>query len=301
MKPKVALTTGDNRSENITNALDLIKDDINLTGKTDIFIKVNFVDIYNQITATHVDGVKALLAFLRERYNGKLSIGESTTPEPFADALKNYNYTDILKEYNVNVVDLMEDDWEILHLYNSDFQPMDIHYSRTMLKCDYLISISPPKTHDAVTTTLSIKNVVMGGPSHNYDDKQKIHQGPQAMNLNLYLMAIAHVPDLAVIDGMVGMEGDGPVEGDAIDWGIAIASQNAVAADSLGSNLMGFPAETVGYLYYLAKKGYGVNETSQMEILGENPSTCQMRFKPHKWYEWQKTWPDERVNKILGL
>ena len=69
MKPKVALTAGDSRHDNIRKALDLINEDIDLTGKSDVFIKVNFVDVNNQVAATHVDGIRALLEFLRERYS----------------------------------------------------------------------------------------------------------------------------------------------------------------------------------------------------------------------------------------
>ncbi|MBN2240753.1 MAG: DUF362 domain-containing protein [Dehalococcoidales bacterium] len=301
MKPKVAFTAGDSRYENIGKALDLLKDDIDLTGKKDVFIKVNFVDLENEVAVTHVDGVRALLEFLRERYTGKISIGESTERESAMYGFRHFGYLDVLKEHNVNIVDLREDEWEILHLYNSEFQPMDIHYSKTMLECDYLISIGPPKTHDSATVTMSIKNITMGAVSHPHDDKHKIHQGPPVMNLDLYLMAIEHLPELAIIDGMVGMEGNGPVAGDPVDWGIAIASRDAVAADSLGSSLMGFPPETVGYLYYLAQKGYGVGDLEQMEIVGDNPDKYRKHFKPHPWYDWQQKWADEQVNKIIGL
>jgi hypothetical protein len=67
---KVALTAGDNRSENIRNALELIQEDIDLTGKSDVFIKVNFVDTEIQAAATHVDAVRPLLEFIRARYDG---------------------------------------------------------------------------------------------------------------------------------------------------------------------------------------------------------------------------------------
>ena len=68
MKSRVAFTAGGNRSQNIEAALRLIENDINLTSKSDLFIKVNFVNMEIQAAATHVDGVRTLLQFLRERY-----------------------------------------------------------------------------------------------------------------------------------------------------------------------------------------------------------------------------------------
>lgn len=301
MKPKVSLTTGENRSTNVENALNLIKDDIDLSGKKDVFIKVNFVDVHNQICATHVEGVRPLLKFIRERYEGTLRIGESHIFTDIPEAFKNYGYLDTCKEFDAEIVDLKHDEWEMIQIFDTEFQPFEIHYSKTMLDCDYLISITPPKAHDSVLVSMAIKNVVMGGPSHTYDDKVKVHQGPGVMNLNLFMMAIKHLPDLSIIDGFIGMEGDGPLWGEAVDWKIAVASCDAVAADSLIADMMGFSPESVGYLYYLAQKGYGAGKISQMDILGANPDDHRRTFKPHSRYEEQKQWHDERVTGYLGI
>ncbi|MFC1900154.1 DUF362 domain-containing protein [Chloroflexota bacterium] len=300
MKPKVALTKGANRSENIDKALRLIEKDIDLTRKSNLFIKVNFVLTDNQLAATHVDGVRTLLKFLRERYNGNITIGESTLG-PVSKGFENYGYLDLVKEFDVELVDLNDGECEMFELYNSELQPMKVHFSRQLLASDYLISIGPSKTHDFVVVTLSIKNVIMGGVSFNHDDKIKIHQGHPVMNLNLYLMASRCLPRLSIIDGYTGMEGEGPGIGDPVNWGIAVASCSAVAADCLTASLMGFDISDIGYLWYLQKKGYGIGDISQMDIIGENPEQCRHSFKPHPEFSRQKQWRDERINKIMNL
>ncbi|MBN2239131.1 MAG: DUF362 domain-containing protein [Dehalococcoidales bacterium] len=300
MTAKIALTAGNDRYRNIGNALNLIEDEIDLTGKSDIVIKVNFVNTRIQVASTHVEGVKALLDFLRKRYDGKITIAEFSLQVPARDAYENFGYMDLLKDYDVDMVDLADDDSEIFHLYDSRLQQMDIHYSKRMLNNDYLISIGPPKTHDIVIVTHSIKNIVMGGPV-KYADKVRIHQGPVAANLDLYLMATRNLPDLAVIDGFTAMEGDGPIFGEAVDWRIAVAGCDPVAADCFTTDLMGFSPEEIGYLYYLARKGYGNGSIEDMEIFGENPDDHRRQFKPHPGYRRQKQWADERVNKIIGL
>ncbi|MFC2020456.1 DUF362 domain-containing protein [Chloroflexota bacterium] len=300
MKPRVAFTATGSRSQNIETALRLIESDIDLTGKSDLFIKVNFVNTEIQGAATHVDGVRSLLQFLRERYRGKITIGESTLG-PASRGFERYGYLDLVKEFNVELVDLNKGDWEILQLYDSELQPMKVHFAQQMLKSDYLIAIGPPKTHDSVVVTLSVKNVVMGGVSYTHSDKRKIHQGPPAMNLNLCLMASKHLPELSIIDGFTAMEGDGPEYGDVVDWGIAVASCDAVAADSLVAGLMGFDISDIGYLWYLQEKGCGVGDTGQMEILGACPEKYRRKFKPHSTHVWQKQWRDDRVNKLLLL
>ena len=300
MKSRVAFTAGGNRSQNIEAALNLIENDINLTGKSDLFIKVNFVNMEIQAAATHVDGVRTLLQFLRERYSGKITIGESTLG-PALRGFERYGYLDLVKEFGVELVDLNEGNWNILDLYDSELRPMKIHFARQMLESDYLVAIGPPKTHDSVVVTLSIKNVVMGGVSYTHNEKRKIHQGPLVMNLDLYLMAIAHLPELSIIDGFTAMEGNGPEYGDVVDWGIAAAGCDAVAVDSLVAGLMGFDISDIGYLWYLQEKGHGVGDINRMEILGEDIEKYRRKFKPHSAFAWQKQWRNDRVSKLLDL
>jgi uncharacterized protein (DUF362 family) len=300
MKSRVAFTARGSRHGNIAAGLDLIRDDIDLSGVSDLFIKVNFVSTTIHLAATHVDGVRALLEFLRERYTGKITIGEATRT-PATDGFKRYGYMDLVPEFGVELVDLNHEDFEIIRLYDPGLRSMDIHYSKRILHCGYLVSIGPPKTHDSAIVTLSLKNIVMGAVSQNHGDRHKMHAGPPAMNLDLYLAAAKRLPDLSIIDGFTGMEGNGPENGDPVDWGIAVASADAVAADSLVSGLMGFPYTEVGYLWYLQAKGYGTGNPEDMEILGDDPAKYQKRFKPHPWYEWGKKWQDEKVSKIVGL
>jgi uncharacterized protein (DUF362 family) len=300
MKSKIAFTAGGDRSQNIEAALRLIESDIDLTGKSDLFIKVNFVNTEIQAAATHVDGVRTLLQFLRERYSSKITIGESTLG-PADRGFKRYGYLDLVKEFDVELVDLNKGSWEILQLFDSELRPMKVHFARQMLESDYLIAIGPPKTHDSVVVTLSIKNVVMGGVSYTHNEKREIHQGPPVMNLDLYMMASKRLPELSIIDGFTAMEGDGPEYGDTVDWRIAVASCDAVAADCLVATLMGFDISDIGYLWYLQKKGYGAGDTSQMEILGENIDKYRMQFKPHSRFAWQKQWRDDRVYNLLDL
>ena len=64
--------------------------------------------------------------------------------------------------------------------------------------------------------------------------------GNRGLSYNLFQLAqIGVQPDLAVLDGVVGMEGNGPVRGTPIEQGVIIASTDWLAADRLGVELMG--------------------------------------------------------------
>jgi uncharacterized protein (DUF362 family) len=310
VKSKVGLAKGGSRRENVRQALDLIQDDIDLTGKSNVFVKVNFVSSTNQLAATHVDGVRALLEFLRERYDGKITIGESAevpTMEPY----RRFGYTDLVRDFSVELVDLSEGDWVPVDVYDSSLGKMTLRYSKQVADSDYRIVIGPAKTHNVVVATLSIKNLAMGslyckpGPGAGIpnpeSDKHKMHQGHPVHNLNLYLLTRYCKPDLSIIDGYLGMDGDGPIDGKPVEWQVAIASRDPVAADCLTAHMMGFPITEVGYLWYCAKKGIGVGDLEQMEVLGADVQECCRRFEPPPDYEVQKRWRDEKVASLLGL
>jgi len=273
MKPLVALIKGGNRSENIAKSLLLNEGQIDLKNKNNVLIKVNFSSFDNKLGATHVEAVRILLQFLRERYDGNITIGETTTDK---NEYEKFGYLELEKEFGVKLVNLKKSEWEFVDVYDSALCPMKLHFSKQVIDSDYRIAIGPAKTHDQVIATLSIKNLAMGGlsgsPAHG--DKFKLHQGYPVHNLDLYLLAKRYPPQLSIIDGYIGMEGNGPCGGDPVDWGVAISSCDPVAADSLAAQLMGFKISDIGYLWYCHRKGLGASDIDEMNIIGANPMDC---------------------------
>ena len=128
-----------------------------------------------------------------------------------------------------------------------------------------------------------------------------MHQGYAAHHLNLFLLAKLYPAHLSVIDGFVGMQGDGPTSGSPVDWRVAIAGQDAVSVDCLSAYLMGFNPEDVGYLWYVSRAGLGNESISQIEAIGEELDNLRLNFQPHPTYEKQLQWRDDRARKIAGL
>jgi uncharacterized protein (DUF362 family) len=89
-------------------------------------------------------------------------------------------------------------------------------------------------------------------------------------------------PDLGVIDGFVGMEGNGPVGGTAFDSRVALASRDALAADIIATKIMGFDPKRVLYLTSLTEAGLGQGDIEKIKVLGTPMSQCQYHFKPER-------------------
>jgi uncharacterized protein (DUF362 family) len=75
------------------------------------------------------------------------------------------------------------------------------------------------------------------------------------------------------------MEGNGPMNGTAVDHRICVVSPTWFAADRVGVELMGVDFAKVGYLNYCAKTGLGDPDLSKIEIIGES---IQNHIKTYK-------------------
>ena len=164
---------------------------------------------------------------------------------------------------------------------------------------NFIISAAKLKTHMLVGVTLSLKNIVVGAPIKDpgvgtpkrparggKSDKPIVHGGgPHGINYNLFTLASRLHPHLAVIDGYEGMEGQGPASGTPVAHKVCVASLDWLAADRVGTELMGVDFSKIGYLTYCAQAGnMGQADLSQIEILGP---ALKDHIKP---YQLPKEW-----------
>ncbi len=334
MKSRVALIRGNDRYDNITQALALIEDGVDLSDKKRILIKPNFVSTRRQLASTHVEAVRAVLDWLCPRYDGPITIGEGAAVSDTFNGYRNFGYLDLAEEYNVRFVDLNQDEWAPVQVYDRRVHPMPVRVARTTLESDFRISIGPPKTHDAVIVTLSLKNMVVGSmirgrggglfqrlgqllpdrltnsalaekvkghlSTVNRSDKFALHQGYHGLNLNLYALAKIIAPHLSVIDGFVGMEGSGPGSGEPVDLRVAIASTDFLAADAVATRLMGFDPDEVGYLHYCKLGGLGAGDLDDIAFAGNTTiEECAKKFRPHPTYRQQLEWRIPDVERYI--
>ena len=144
------------------------------------------------------------------------------------------------------------------------------------------------KTHNYVFVTLSIKNVIMASPLNDYkvNDKGLMHQAAPARNdllhYNMFHMGQEVFPDLAVIDGFVGIEGNGPAWGSPIASHVALASRDAVAADITATRVMGFDPRIVNYLNAMAEAGMGQGDYAKIQLVGTPLEQCVTKYKPNE-------------------
>lgn len=286
----VALIKSSTHYSGVQVALQLIADQIiqGLKNKRQVLVKPNFVSTRTSLAATHVDAVRAVLDFITNYYSGKIIVGEGPSAASFMDGLINFGYLDLEKEYGVEFVDLNEDEGVMVEGWDQRLNPLKLRIAKTVVESDYRISVTRPKTHDTAIITLSLKNMAVGSLVDH--DKSEIHRGFKAINLNIAKVAQLVMPHLGVIDGYIGMEGNGPIFGDPVKLGMAAASTDPVALDVVVARVMGFNPLDIGYLNHLIRWKVGEGDLSRITLRGVPIEEVEKKFRPHASYPDQLKW-----------
>jgi len=259
------------------------------------------------LCATHVDTLEGILEFLKSiKKIDNVIIAESAANAPTFEGFSNYGYFRLADKYPVKMVDLDTEGSQILYVFDEkDLRPHPVRYSSVILSPDsYVVSVARMKTHNWAVATLSLKNIVFGAPvkdpgfrldknskAGTKSDKSTVHgSGYRGINYNLYSIASRVHPDLAVIDGFEGMEGNGPRLGTPVDHRVCVAGTDWLAADRVAVELMGIDFGKIGYLNYSAQTGLGVADLDKIEIVGERISDHIKHYKLHDNIEEQLVW-----------
>ena len=278
---KVALVKGDDRKENVRQALELVGEGINLKGRRPV-IKVNFVSTYKPLSATHPDAVRPIVEFLRDRGEKNIAIAEGAAFGNTARGFREYGYEAMAKEYNLELIDLNNpDSWKVVFVIHPDLKPHPVKLAPIMVDPNhYIISVTRPKSHLQVGVTLTAKNVIMG--SIMIMDKVRMHPseaGNKVLDYNLFtVMQHLHI-DLGVIDGFEGMEGNGPVLGEPVDHRVAVVGTDYLAVDRVGTEIMGADFDYIRYLNYLWDWGFGEADLNKIQIIGDTIESCRKEYK----------------------
>jgi len=133
------------------------------------------------------------------------------------------------------------------------------------------------KTHHWAGVSLSLKNMFGVVPGVKYGwPKNLLHQnGVSGSIAALY----ASFPfDFAIVDGVVGMEGDGPLFGDPVPSGVLVMGRDGVAVDATGARLMGFDPGEIEHLAFMAWVGLGLTEVDRLSLRGANLSELRRKY-----------------------
>lgn len=140
-------------------------------------------------------------------------------------------------------------------------------------EADAIISVPVLKTHDQAELTLSLKNL----KGLEVDaEKRELHR--RGVFKGVADLVAAFKPAFAVVDGLVGQEGLGPVFGLPVEMGLILAGRDLVAVDAVASRVAGFKPDEILTTVIAAKQGLGTMDMTEIEVVGESIESVRRRF-----------------------
>jgi len=211
-----------------------------------VLLKPNFVE-YDPGAAINTDPRLVAAAALAIRRLGAASVTVGEGPGHRRDTqfvMTSSGLLDALAAVDVPFVDLNTAALVARRLH-SHFTDLDeLWLPRPVVDADVVVSMPKMKTHHWAGVTLSIKNCFGCVPGRIYGwPKNVLHWA--GLQQAIIDVGAAVRPHLQIVDGIVGMQGNGPIQGTPIPAGLLVFGDDPVATDVTAARLMGFDPERI--------------------------------------------------------
>jgi uncharacterized protein (DUF362 family) len=192
-----------------------------------------------------------------------------------ARAFDELGYTDLGRRLNVKLVNLSKDKRSRLHVRDGSALVL-LTVPETLMFAGFFISVPKMKTHSNEKMTCALKNQFGCIPRKSKTEYHPFMSGVLADLNRIYR------PDLVIVDGLVGMEGFGPSDGEPRKDGLIVCGRDPVAVDAVVARMMGFNPGRIPSIKSAAK--HGVGEYRDVRIVGDSQKIRAYRFVPWHAY-----------------
>jgi uncharacterized protein (DUF362 family) len=246
-------------------------------GKT-VLLKPNLVGLDPLgVMNTH----PALIAATREAFlrlgASQVLVGDGPALDRDTEAiLESVRLREYLGPLTDIFVDLNTDDVERVPLPTRASRLKELYLPKTVLGVDMVVSLPKLKTHHWAGVTLSLKNMFGVVPGSCYGwPKNVLHWA--GIDRAILDINAAVRPDFAIVDGIIGMEGNGPIQGTPKDCGVLIFGDDPVAVDATSCRVMGLVPEKIKYVRD-AGTMLGHVKADQIQQVGESIDAVRSPF-----------------------
>lgn len=146
-------------------------------------------------------------------------------------------------------------------------------------EADLVVNLARLKTHALCEVSLSVKNMFGAIPGLQKAEQHARFPGRTEFADMLCDLCLVTAPQINIIDGVCGMEGNGPAGGTLKKVGAVIASANPFAADIVAAKIMGYNEKEVGTIDCAVKRGLCPESIGGLEIIGEDYTKYVSSFK----------------------
>jgi len=247
---------------------------LDVRGKR-VLLKPNLVE-FDAATVINTDAavIAAALEVFTRLGAREVKIGEGPGHRrDTLDLADDAKYRTNVPKFESLFTDLNRDDVSPVRGFAGESQ---FYFPNAVLGADLIVSLAKMKTHHWAGATLSMKNFFGVVPGSIYGwPKNKLHYlgiSESIVALNRQFASKA----FAIVDGVIGMEGNGPIQGTPKPAGVLVMGRDLVAVDSTCARIMGIDPEKMDYLRMAADLGHV--HTERIEQRGETIASVQTNF-----------------------
>lgn len=223
---------------------------------------------------TDVAVVSAALEVFQQLGAAEVKIGEGPGHRRDTyDLAQQARYRKEVEKFDHLFVDLNRDDVSAVKNFANE---AEFYFPNTALGADLIVSLAKMKTHHWAGATLSMKNFFGVVPGSVYGwPKNTLHK----IGIDRSIVELARVfrKNFAIVDGIVGMEGNGPIQGTSKPAGVLVMGRDLRAVDATCCRIMGIDPARLEYL--ATSNGLGNFFEADIQQRGEEIASVRTNFK----------------------
>ena len=251
---------------------------MNLSGKK-VLIKPNALRTSraDEAIVTHPAVLKAVVEKVETLNPGAIIVGDNPGVASYGANEECFEKTGLMAAAKGYYQNIGND--PVTVAFSPEWMPQ-ASVSRIVMEADIIISLPRFKTHGLTVLSGAIKN------SYGFlcgAQKARLHKiagSPARFQEAVVDVFKIRVPDLFIMDAVVGMEGNGPASPDLRDIGQVLAADNAVAMDAVVATMMGCDPENLRFLQKAANDGLGDYNLNQINIVGRLEKIDHFKLPP---------------------
>ncbi|MBA3013281.1 MAG: DUF362 domain-containing protein [Desulfobacula sp.] len=224
---------------------------------------------------THPALLRAVVEKIEQMSPAQIVVGDNPGLFSYGDNEKSFEKTGLMDAAKGYYKNLGNSSRQIA--FHTDFMP-EVGVSTDIMDADILISLPKFKTHGLTIMTGAIKNSYGILPGAQKARLHGIAGTPERFHDLVVEVFRLRVPDLFIMDAVVGMEGNGPASPDLRKIGLILASDNAVAMDAVVAKMMGLDPSRLRFLQHA--KALGLGDFDSIELAGKLQVLSDFKLPP---------------------
>lgn len=283
--PVVAIARFEKPGESVRKVVSLCNGLAHLPSQAKVFIKPNVVfwttltpfPKWGVITTSRI--VEDMVCLLKEHGIENITIGEGmvTHANDFktpAHAFDYLGYERLRKRYGVNFLNVMERPFEKIEVDEG----ISLKFNTDILNSDFVVNLPVLKTHVQTVVSLGIKNLkgTIDMPS-----RKKCHSPDPVRDLHYLVARLADKmpPMFTLLDGIFTNERGPGADGRIHRSDLLVASADVLAADMVGSQILGYDPREVPYVVHAAQNIGRSLDLADIDVVGEPVEAVQSKHE----------------------